>query len=199
MKQSSYLSQLICRYRGVILVCLHYRTPHPNISWQSKALNKALIIFRSLISWFLNTNQFPEGTHYECFSSIWTKNLFPMEWALCNIFKKQITLLWNQSTVLRINNLCRIICSTPSHRYPSLFKSYIKDSRIYYKLIYSPRPKCMSRLEDVDALAEKLRLASLNGTLPRPPEIKLFRSGTVFPWEVYQYNRTRLIMQTLAN
>lgn len=127
------------------------------------------------------------------------------------LFGQRICFQWNElcatssrnklhlQITLRINNLCRIICSTPSHRYPSLFKSYIKDSRIYYKLIYSPRPKCMSRLEDVDALAEKLRLASLNGTLPRPPEIKLFRSGTVFPWEVYQYNRTRLIMQTLAN
>ncbi|KAL1459744.1 hypothetical protein WDU94_011699 [Cyamophila willieti] len=74
--------------------------------------------------------------------------------------------------------------------YPKLFNCYVKDSKVFYKLFNKIRPGVIDRPKDIMHLEKKLYEMSQNiGNLTKVEG--LFRSGTAFPHDLIQYNRSK--------
>uniref|UniRef100_A0A8D8YVP9 Uncharacterized protein n=1 Tax=Cacopsylla melanoneura TaxID=428564 RepID=A0A8D8YVP9_9HEMI len=75
--------------------------------------------------------------------------------------------------------------------YPKLFNCYVKDSKVFYKLVNKIRPTIIDRQKDILALERILYQMSKSGIHFPKVRQPSYRSGTAFPYDLIQYNRTR--------
>ncbi|KAI5733328.1 hypothetical protein M8J76_010539 [Diaphorina citri] len=77
-------------------------------------------------------------------------------------------------------------------KYPQYIHCYIKDSKVYYRLNYRSRPSIVDTMADVQAIENSLeRLTQNKSAKYEQLWNKTFRSGTLFPYEMYRFNRSR--------